>query len=208
MAPRIIECDQGTPEWFQARLGIPTASNFGDILAKGEGKTRKAYLHQLASEIITGDPGESFTSQAMERGKAMEDEARNLYAFVSRTPLVRVGFVRNGDVGASPDSLIEADGGLEIKTSRADLLVDILLKDEVPPKHQPQLQGNLWVTERDWWDLVIYWPKMPLFKKRVTPDKAHIANLKSEVAKFSDELAATVERIRRYGVEPLRVAAE
>lgn len=202
MAPRIIECEQGTPEWYAARLGIPTASCFSDILAKGEGKTRKSYLYQLAAEIITGEPGESFTSQAMERGKVMEDEARNLYAFVKGTPLTRVGFVENGGIGASPDSLIGSDGGLEIKTTNGELLVDILFKDEVPGKHVAQLQGNLWVTERDWWDLVIYWPKMPLFVKRVRPDKAYIATLKSEVARFSDDLAATVERLRTYGNEP------
>lgn len=203
MAPRIIECVQGTPEWHTAKLGIPSASCFSDILAKGEGKTRKSYLYQLAAEIITGEPGENFTSQAMERGKVMEDEARNLYAFVHKAPLQRVGFVRNGNVGASPDSLIGSDGGLEIKTNKGELHIDILFKNEVPGKHMAQLQGNLWVTERDWWDLVIYWPKMPLFVKRVRPDKAYIANLKSEVDKFNDELAAVVERVSRYGKEPI-----
>ena len=51
----IINCDQGTPEWFAARVGIPTASRFSDILAKGEGKTRGRYLRDLAAEIIPSD---------------------------------------------------------------------------------------------------------------------------------------------------------
>ena len=36
--------EQGTAEWMALRLGIPTASAFSAVLAKGEGKTRKAYL--------------------------------------------------------------------------------------------------------------------------------------------------------------------
>jgi hypothetical protein len=199
----IIDCDQGSDEWFRARLGIPSASNFSSILAKGEGKTRRAYLYRLAAEIVTGEAGESFQSQAMERGKIMEDEARDLYAFVHDSPLTRVGFIINGKKGCSPDSLIARDGGLEIKTQRADLLVETLLKGELPPEHKAQVQGNMWVSERAWWDLVVYWPKMPLFEKRVYRDEAYIANLSNEVDRFNDELAALVERIRNYGKEAI-----
>lgn len=201
MAPRIIECQQGEPDWFAARLGIPTASNFSAILAKGEGKTRKAYLHRLAAEIITGETGETFTSQAMERGKVMEDEARDLYAFVTNAPLQRVGFVRNGDQGASPDSLVRGSGGLEIKTQRADLLVGTILDGRFPAEHKAQVQGNLWVCEREWWDLCIYWPKMPLFVQRAYRDEVYIANLADEVSRFNADLAKVVETLRGPIVE-------
>jgi hypothetical protein len=166
MGLQIFDCDQGSPEWFACRLGLPSASNFSSILAKGEGKTRKTYLHRLAGEIITGEPAETFQSQAMERGKVMEEEARDLYAFVNDAPLQRVGFVRNGDKGASPDSLIQGNGGLEIKTQKAELLVGTILDGRFPSEHKAQVQGNLWVCEREWWDLVVYWPKMPLFVQR------------------------------------------
>lgn len=194
----IIDCEQGSPAWFQARLGLPTASNFSAILAKGDGKTRKSYMNKLAAEIVTGEMGEQFTSQVLERGKAMEAEARDLYAFVHDAPLTQIGFVRNGMKGASPDSLIGNDGGLEIKTSRADLLVNILIKGEMPPKHKAQVQGNLWVCEREWWDLVVYWPNMPLFVMRQRRDEAYIANLSGEVDRFNEELAQTVARIKAF----------
>lgn len=195
----VIDCDQGSDTWFQARRGIPTSSMFSAVLAKGEGKTRKSYMHKLVAEIITGDIGEGFQSQAMERGKILEDEARDLYAFVrSETTLERVGFIRNGCKGASPDSLIGVDGGLEIKTQRADLLVETLLKNEMPPEHKAQIQGNIWVSERTWWDIVVYWPKMPLFIKRVFRDDSYIANLSIEVDRFNDELVALVEKIKAY----------
>jgi hypothetical protein len=203
MTLQIFDCDQGSDEWFKCRLGIPSASNFSAILAKGEGKTRRSYLNKLAAEIITGEVGESFQSQAMERGKVMEDEARDLYAFVHDAPLERVGFIVNGPKGCSPDSLIASDGGLEIKTQRADLLVETLLKGDVPPEHKAQVQGNIWVAERAWWDLVVYWPKMPLFVKRVFRDDAYIANLSNEVDRFNAELADTVARIRKFAPEAI-----
>jgi hypothetical protein len=53
----------------------------------------------------------------MERGKIMEDEARDLYCFMARLRADARGFIRNGDKGCSPDSLIGEVGALEIKTS-------------------------------------------------------------------------------------------
>lgn len=199
MSVQIIECEQGSVEWHQARLGIPTASKFSAILAKGEGKTRAAYMRQLAAEIITGDLGESFTTPAMERGKIMEAEARELYTFVAGVTPQQVGFVRNGPVGWSPDSLIGDAGALEIKTQRADLLIDTLLKDEFPSEHKAQCQGGLWVGEREWVDICVYWPKMPLFTKRAYRDDVYIKTLDGEVKRFLDELHELVERLQRYG---------
>lgn len=200
MTVQIIDCEQGSPEWFEARRGIPTASMFSDVLSKGQGKTRMAYMRKLAAEIITEEIGESVTSLAMERGKAMEPEARDMYALVYDANPKLVGFVRNGPVGWSPDSLIGLAGALEIKTQRADLLIETLLKDEFPSEHKAQCQGGLWVGEREWIDLVIYWPKMPLFVKRVYRDEAYIKTLADEVDRFLCELDQLVTKIKRYGL--------
>lgn len=195
----VIDCLQGSDEWHRARLGLPTASKFSAILAKGEGKTRRAYMLQLAAEIITEELGENFTTPAMERGKIMEDEARSLYQFTTEADLTQIGFIRNGPVGWSPDSLIGENGALEIKTQRADLLIDTILKDEFPSEHKAQCQGGLWVGEREWIDLCVYWPKMPTFIKRVYRDEAYIKTLAGEVDRFRSELAELVSRIERYG---------
>lgn len=192
------DIEQSSPEWFAIRLGLPTASMFSAILAKGEGKTRRSYMLKLAGEMITGEAGESFQSAAMERGKQMEAEARDLYAFIHDEPLRQVGFISNGQKGCSPDSLIGDKGGLEIKTQRADLLIDTLLKDKFPSEHVAQCQGFLWVAEREWVDLCVYWPRMPLFVKRAYRDEPYIKELASAVDTFNDELAATVAKVRSY----------
>ncbi len=197
----VIKCDQNSEDWLRARLGIPTASRFKDVLAKGEGKTRRRYMLDLAGEILTGEWTENYSNLHMERGKIMEDEARDLYVFMKDAEPEKVGFIRRGITGCSPDSIV-GDGLLEIKTKLPALQLECLLSDRVPSEHTAQLQGELWVCEREWVDFVSYWPKLPLFVKRVFRDEDYIKNLASEVQRFHDELHELVEK-----VQPTRSAA-
>jgi len=192
----IIDCEQNSPEWHACRLGIPTASRFATVMAKGEGKTRREYMLKLLGERLTGEPAENFSNAHTERGHEMEAEARDLYQFMKDVECTRVGFIRNGDKGCSPDSLVDAKGGVEIKSKLPHLQLDVLLRDRVPPEHIPQCQGFLWVAEREWVDFVSYWPKLPLFVKRVYRDEEYIKNLASEVKAFNAELDALVERFQ------------
>lgn len=194
----IFDCEQGSPEWFACRAGIPTASKFATVMAKGEGKTRSKYMRQLAGEIITGEPMESFTNGHMDRGKEMEDEARETYAFINDADIHRVGFIRNGKKGASPDSLVGKEGGLEIKTALPDIQIERLISGKLPSEHTAQVQGNIWIAEREYWDFVSYWPKLPLLTVRVFRDDIYIKNMASEIDRFNDELAVMVESVRNY----------
>lgn len=196
----VMEMEQGGDEWRSARLGIPTASRFKDVLAKGEGKMRKTYMQKLAGEILTGEPMDSFNSVHMERGKVMEDDVRQMYGFLNDgMELQRVGFIRNGQKGCSPDCLIGSNGLLEIKTELPHLLIDTIVSDNFPAEHKAQCQGGLWIAEREWIDIAIGWPKLPLFVKRAYRDETYIANLAGAITTFNEELASLVEKIRAYG---------
>src|SRR5690348_1820958 len=127
MTVQVLVCEQGSADWFAARLGIPTASEFSTVMAKGEGKTRSAYMRKLAGEILTGEPMTAYSNPFMERGKLMEDEARTAYELIHNVDCERVGFITNGFKGCSPDSLIGNNGGLEIKTAEAHIQIDRLL---------------------------------------------------------------------------------
>jgi hypothetical protein len=199
---QIFDCEQGTPEWLTCRLGIPTASKFATVMAKGEGKTRREYMLKLIGERLTGEPTQDYTNGHMERGKEMEAEARDMYCFVKDVEVQRVGFIRNGEKGCSPDSLVSNDGGVEIKTKLPHLQLDVLLRDRLPPEHVAQCQGFLWVAEREWVDFVSYWPKLPLFVKRVYRDEPYIKNLAAEVDAFNADMLELLERI-----QPTRAAA-
>lgn len=202
----VFNVEQGEADWFQCRLGIPTASKFATVMAKGEGKTRSEYMRKLAGEVLTGEPAETFTNVHMERGRTMEDEARETYAFVESAEIKRVGFIRNGNKGASPDSLVGTNGGLEIKTALPHIQIDRLERNRLPPEHRAQVQGNLWLSEREFWDFVSYWPRLPMLTVRVYREEDYIREMSSEIDRFNDELAELVERVRRYG-QPLSEAA-
>lgn len=199
---QIIDCEQGTPEWYSARLGIPTASAFSTILSSNkeakDKKTRTEYMRKLAGEIVTGEPMESYSNVHMERGKVQEDEARDLYAFMQDCDPQRVGFILNGERGCSPDSLIGEDGGLEIKTALPHIQIDRLLRGTLPTEHKAQVQGNIWLCERKWWDFVSYCPKLPLLVVRVMRDDDYIADLSKAVDQFNTELSELVGQIMAF----------
>lgn len=198
----IRDIDQGSEAWRQARLGIPTASMFATVMAKGKdggaSLTRAKYLRELAGEILTGDPADSYSNGHMERGKEQEGEARDLYAFLRDAEPELVGFIRNGAKGASPDSLIGANGGLEIKCAIPSVQIERLQRGDIPPEHKAQVQGNIWVAEREWWDFVSYCPKLPPLIVRVPRDDVYVAGLSKAVTAFNEELEALVAAIRTY----------
>lgn len=208
---QVFDCEQGSEAWFQCRLGLPTASQFSTVMAQGKSGgpslTRAKYMRELVGERITGAANEGYNNAHMERGKAMEAEARDLYAFVNDEPLTRVGFIRNGDKGCSPDSLVGKPGMAEVKTALPHILIEILLADRAPPEHMAQCQGNLWVAEREWIDLIVYWPKMPLFVKRLHRDEAYIAAMSKAVKLFNEELDELEAKICRFSGAPQQVAA-
>ena len=120
---------------------------------------------------------------------------------------VEVGFIRNGPKGCSPDSLIGADGMLEIKTKKPALLIDALLGDKFLDEHKAQCQGALWVAEREWIDLACYWPGLPPVIHRAYRDEPYIATLSEAVDSFNAELEEIVERVRSYAQPKHKEAA-
>lgn len=214
MTYSIVDCEQNTPEWLQARAGIATASCF-DVVQQEVGPRggipigRQTYLRKLAGEIITGKPAVNYTNAAMERGHEVEPKARAEYAFVTATEPQLVGFVHSKDGicgrrGASPDSLIGDRGMLEIKTAEPHILIGVIemaRKDPtwVPPEHIAQCQGCLWVCERDWIDLMIYCDDMPVyFLKRIKRDETYIAGLEKHVLRFNVDLQQLVLRTKAW----------
>jgi len=190
---------QNTPEWEAARCGLLTASAFSDVLAKGQGKTRRTLLYKLAGERITGKPVENYRNGYMDRGHEAEDQALAWFEMTTETTVDKVGFVRCNErrVGCSPDGLIGDDGGIEIKSVAPHLLIPILESSEFPSEHRAQVQGSLWVTGRKYWECVAFFPGMPPFKARAERDERYIAELAVAVKEFNAELDALVGRYKQ-----------
>lgn len=124
-----------------------------------------------------------------------------MYAFMTDAEPIRVGFVKDGGKGCSPDSLIGEEGGLEIKTALPHIQIERLKANRLPPEHRWQVQGNIWICRRKWWDFCSYSPKLPLFIVRVERDDGFIATIDGAVTQFNAELSETVEFIRNYGTQ-------
>lgn len=203
---QVIECEQGTDEWFAARLGVVTASKFKDVMAKGNGKTRRSYMIKLVAERLSGQMEKGFTNAAMEWGTQTEPEARDSYAFLTGHDVQLVGFCkRNENEGASPDSLVNDDGLLEIKCPNTSTQIETVLSGEVPSTHKAQIQGQLYITEREWCDFVSFDPRIQgdasMFIKRVYRDGTYIKNLQEELELFVEDMLEMTALLKGESLE-------
>jgi len=193
----IVDCIQGSEEWWEARLGFVTASKFSQVLNRKTG--RLLYMRKLAAERLTGLREESYTNKIMDKGSEIEQEARKYYETVNDCEVKQVGFVMRDEwIGGSPDGLIGEPGLLEIKCPLSSTHIETILSGKMPALHIPQVQGLLWVTERLWCDFISYDPKVlsqPMFCVRVQRDKEYFKKLAGEVGVFVNELKAMIEKI-------------
>lgn len=197
---RTIDVVQGSPEWHAARVGVPTASCADMILTpaqlKKSGQWDK-YLGRLVAEWYLGRSLEDASSQFMDRGTELEPEAAKWYAFDRGGTIKAVGFciTDDGTFGASPDRLVDDDGGVEIKCPGAiQHACNMVNPAKFKAEHFGQVQGNLFVTGRKWWDLVSYNPVMPAVVVRVEPSPEYQTAFGKALAEFTATLRATCER--------------
>lgn len=203
---RVITADQGTDEWKQARVGVPSGSKFADIMAKGGGATRATYLTALALERITGVREDFKTTFAMEQGTEREPFARSAYEAHTGQFVTEIGFCMHDTmmVGVSPDGLVGKAGMTEYKCPMPKTHLEYLRLEpgKCPTAYRWQVQGQLWVAEREWCDFVSYNPDFPenaqMVIRRVVRDEKAITELESEVVKFLEDIEREIEFIKSY----------
>ncbi len=192
-----IDCIQGSEEWYQARLGFVTASNFSKVLNKKSG--RGLYMRKIAAERLTGYREDEYKNDIMFHGNEIEDIARNVYQMIKDCEVQQVGFVRrDDDVGGSPDGLIDEDGLIEIKCPLPSTHIEYIISNKVPSKYIPQIQGLLWITGRAWCDFVSYDNRIvskPMHIIRVERDSEYINDMAANVNVFVKELKALINKI-------------
>ena len=201
----IEKVEQGTPEWFAARLGNVTASRVADVIAKtksGYSASRENYMAQLICERMTGTVAESYTNAAMQWGTETEPLARAAYESYADVLVDEVGYIAHPTIeraGASPDGLVGLFGLLEIKCPNTATHIDTLISEQVPTKYITQMQWQMSCTGRTWADFVSFDPRLPsglqMFVKRVEFDAEYVAMLKEEVIKFLAELDAKISKL-------------
>ncbi len=203
---KIIDCPQLSEEWWTARRGVPTASNFGRILTPAKMQYSKSaieYIYELIAERVALVPpwlsteGRPFRNTAMQNGVDCEPEARRFYAMELDVDVREVGIclTDDGRFGASPDGLIGKDGGLELKCPELKTHIKYLHEGILPPEYLFQVHGHLYVMDVDWVDFMSYHPALPRFLIRVHHNETTNAlglGLERFWSEYEDVLAAVM----------------
>jgi len=169
----IHKMEQYSPEWWEIRKGIPTASRASDLITAKTGVLSASagpYINELiADRLGLGEPPKDPT-EWMIRGTELEPEARRFFTFETGLPVREVGFITNDDgtAGASPDSLVLVDendttrfrAGLEIKCPMAKTHIGYLLNGGLADYYKQQVHFSLALTGLDVWYWMSYHPEL------------------------------------------------
>lgn len=209
---KVYSFPQGSDDWLQLRAGKITASRFKDARdrnkpVKGEtvGKPSFkciAYAAQVAVERIAGRPiGATFQSWQMREGQTEEPAARNAYDVETGNVVTEVGaFATDDDLFLySPDGTIGEHGLLEVKTLlSAEVILRVVGAGDLSD-YMDQCIGGLWLTGRQWIDLVLWAPALEpigraLTIHHITRDEAAIDALEADLMAFA-RMVKTNERL-------------
>lgn len=154
---------QGSIEWAEARAGLLTASEFGQLVTNDfeirTGQMPRSYLAAKVAEAWMGAPLDGFGSWNMDQGSILEDEAMPWLELELGLSIERVGLclIEDGRVACSPDGLIVGmDTGVELKCPLAKTHTGYLLAGVVPPEYLTQIHFSMYVTGFKAWKFVSY----------------------------------------------------
>jgi putative phage-type endonuclease len=198
----IVNIPQGSDEWLTERAGKVTASCFGKILtatgSRTTGETRTKYLYQLVGERISGQPEETFKNEWMQRGNDLEPDAREKFEDLTGDAVDEVGVIYLDHrlfISASPDGLIGDSSGLELKCPKLSTHISYLDSGKLPAVYKQQVQGCMWVADRQSWNFMSYHPLVRPFLMTIERDDKYIRILAEAVEEFNHEVETLVEKI-------------
>lgn len=186
---KVYDVEQGSTEWLRLRMGIPTTSDFDQLIKPDGGFSASArpFAKLKTSEIMAGAPIEKGKSHWMERGNELEPEAVETYEFITGNKTEKVGFITtdDGKFGTSPDRLVNDDGLLEIKCPSPWQHTEYLIENKVNPIYKAQIHGQMLLTGRKWVDWYSYHPLLSPLIIRVYRDERYIARLQAAMKRFT-----------------------
>ncbi len=199
---------QQSEQWFKARAGRATASQFSRIITTVRGElsvARRDYIHELLGQRNAPYEVPKFTGSFWtDRGNELEAEARAMFCADMGVKVDQVGFVTHERwghvVGSSPDGLILNAGaalyvaGLEIKALMAKNHVAIWDNGTMPDDYKQQVHGALAVTGLPCWWFMSYHPAMRPFYQKIERN-AYTDKLADALDAFVVEYGAVSEKL-------------
>lgn len=197
---------QRSEEWLAAKLGKVGCSRLGDVLASGKGgapsSTRKNYMAELICERLTGKQADHYTNAAMAWGVEKEPLARAAYEATTGNFVEEHGGKECAGIPGwwgSPDGLIGADGGLEIKCPNTATHLETLLTGKIATDYVYQMAGLCFIYDRAWWDFVSYDPRLPdslaLYARHFDRKDLPVDEVVAGVIRFIEELEEKIKAL-------------
>lgn len=167
----------------------------------GLGQGAETYADELLMKML-GVEEDEYVSYDMQRGN--EQEPKAIIAYEQRT-FTEVTVSKNSDVqkerfyhpkydfvSGEPDGLIGDSGLIEIKSPKAKWHLRNYIEDAQLSNYYNQMQGYIWILEREWCDFVSWHPGFPegmkLSIKRVERDQETIDLIEKRCREFWDKL--------------------
>jgi len=200
--------EQNSLQWLVARAGIPTASEFGQLLTDKmeprKGQMPETYLARKVAEAWLNGPLPGFNTLEMEMGHILEAEAIPWFEFEYSMTVSRVPFITTDDckIGCSPDGLIGDDSGLEIKCPQPHTHVGYIMDNVLPEHYAPQVHGSLYVTGRKRWDFISYNRQFPKLVVSVFRDEVIQTRIAETVGKFLEKFEAAMQKLENMAGRP------
>lgn len=199
-----IKVDQGSVEWFAARLGKVSASRFPKLMPTKRQKidqwndTQLGILREIAAERLTGEREETFTNKAMQWGIDHEPFAREALSKAIDMPIRESGFWEYSDfIGGSPDGVIgfnEFVCELKCPTPKQHLRY-LLDMDEWFKDYGEQIKGQMWITGIHEGYYASYDPRFPDDKK-LSYSSYGLTN--EDIDLFDNRIGAAVDLIKSW----------
>lgn len=191
----------GSEVWFQAKLGVISASNAFKVVAKKDSETRHTYMCDLVAEVCTG-VYEEINSRHMDWGRQHEDAARSYYEFSTGLSVTTLPFVFKDEtyrIGCSPDGTVNEKKGAEIKCPwDTSNYIKFLVADSIKPEWKWQHNFTMWTMDAEEWDFCQYDPRMkktPMSILTAKRDPEKIKVIEDMVPKFIEDMDLMLAQI-------------
>ena len=142
--------DQRSPEWYQIRENLLTASSLADALGKGHFQTRDDLLISKTQE--KKEEVSKMARDIMQWGVVYEEVATRFYEYLHNLTVVEFGLIPHPKLsvfGASPDGIcdIGSPNGYEGRMLEIKCPPKRQFTHEVPKHYWMQMQGQLEVCD-------------------------------------------------------------
>lgn len=189
---KILNIDQNSDEWKEARKGKITGTKLKDIVVKRGTGEKIGFYQLIADRLAIVDDSED----PMERGHTLEQEAINEFTKLTGKEVTKAGMWlsdENENIACSPDGVIGDTEAVEVKCLSASKHLEAFFTQQIPDEYEYQALQYFIVNDKlETLYFCFYDPRVivkPFFYIEIKRDNEKV----EEIKKYQLEKLAKVE---------------